>query len=63
MDDEKFYEIEALRNHHFVRGKLQLYVKWVGYTEEHNEWRPYEGLRDDMKPKLVKQLVNDYRQR
>ena len=62
VDDEKFYEIEALRNHRFVRGKLQFYVKWVGYTEENNEWRPYEDLRDDMKPKLVKQLVNDYRQ-
>ena len=62
VDDEKFYEIEALRNHRFVRGKLQFYVKWVGYTEEHNEWRPYDDLRDDMKSKLVKQLVSDYRQ-
>ena len=62
VDDEKFYEIEALRNHRFVRGKLQFYVKWVGYTEEHNEWRPYDDLKEDMKPKLVKELVHTYRQ-
>ena len=62
VDDEKFYEIEALRNHRFVRGKLQFYVKWVGSTKEHNEWRPYDDLREDMKPKLVKELVHTYRQ-
>jgi hypothetical protein len=58
---EQYYMVEALRNHRFVRGHLQFLVKWENYTEEHNEWRPYADLQQDMKAAVLKPLAEAYR--
>ena len=61
LEGQEYYAIEALRNHRFVRGQLQFLVKWEGYTEEHDEWRPHVDLQQDMKTVVLKQLIETYR--
>lgn len=42
---EEVYEVEKILDHRIVRGRLQYYVKWVGWDNpEDNTWEPEENL-------------------
>lgn len=38
------YPVECILNHRLVNGKLQFYVKWLGYPMEQSSWIPKENI-------------------
>lgn len=42
---EPEYEVEELRDHRRVGGKLQFFVKWKGYSEAEKTWEPEVSLQ------------------
>src|SRR5258708_10851258 len=38
VDGQEEYEVETILSSRRHRGKLEYYVKWKGYTAEHNSW-------------------------
>ena len=60
LEGEQYYEVEAIRKHRFLRGRLQYLVKFTGYDESENMWRPIAVLRE-MPKELLHQLIEDYR--
>jgi hypothetical protein len=38
-------------------------VKWKGYGEEENTWRPASQLQEDMTPATYKELLDAYKLR
>lgn len=61
IEGELHYSIEAFVNHKVARGKRYFLVKWEGYSNEHNEWRPITALQQDMTPESYKECVEAYR--
>lgn len=39
-----FYEIEAIRRKRYRKGKLEYFVKWLGWGEHANTWEPPDNL-------------------
>jgi hypothetical protein len=48
------YEVEAIRDRKFVKGKPQYFIKWKGWAEKDNTWEPLENLE------TVLNLVKEY---
>ena len=40
------YEVKQILDSRLYQGKLQYLVKWLGYTEEHNTWKPPSNLNN-----------------
>ncbi|KAJ9514751.1 hypothetical protein QJQ45_028514 [Haematococcus lacustris] len=53
IDGEEHFEVQEIRNHRFVRGKLQLQVKWLGHPDHENSWLPLEHLQQDLTKTLL----------
>lgn len=48
------YEVEAIRDRKYVRGKPTYLIKWKGWAEHDNTWEPIENLETVMN--LVKEF-------
>jgi hypothetical protein len=62
---EEHFHVEAFRNHR-VRGrsgKLHWLVKWSGYGEDHNLWRPAKELQEDLTKEVYVKLKKEYEER
>lgn len=51
-DSEEIYEVEEIVDHRKKKGKLQYFLKWVGYPSSDNTWEFEEDLNC---PDLVKE--------
>ena len=62
IDGADFYRIEAFRKHRYAgRGKvLQFWVKWSGYGEDENQWKPATQLQADMRPEEYQFFLREY---
>ncbi|KAJ9531193.1 hypothetical protein QJQ45_006631 [Haematococcus lacustris] len=57
IDGEEHFEVQEIRNHRFVRGKLQLQVKWLGHPDHENSWLPLEHLQEDLTKTFLKKIM------
>ena len=48
------YEVEEDLNSRLKRGKLEYLVKWSGYTNDHNTWKPKSNLANS------KEMINEF---
>ena len=48
------YEVEQILNSRLKRGKLEYLVKWSGYTDDYNTWKPESNLDNS------KEAINDF---
>ncbi|MGQ3285972.1 DDE-type integrase/transposase/recombinase, partial [Bosea sp. (in: a-proteobacteria)] len=60
IDGEEHFEVQEIRNHRFVRGKLQLQVKWLGHPDHENSWLPLEHLQQDLTKTFLKKIMKAY---
>ncbi|KAJ9504647.1 hypothetical protein QJQ45_030377 [Haematococcus lacustris] len=60
IDGEEHFEVQEIRNHRFVRGKLQLQVKWLGHPDHENSWLPLEHLQEDLTKTFLKKIMKAY---
>ncbi|KAJ9521648.1 hypothetical protein QJQ45_008994 [Haematococcus lacustris] len=60
IDGEEHFEVQEIRNHRFVRGKLQLQVKWLGHPDHENSWLPLEQLQQDLTKTFLKKIMKAY---
>ncbi|KAJ9534125.1 hypothetical protein QJQ45_002118 [Haematococcus lacustris] len=60
IDGEEHFEVQEIRNHRFVRGKLQLQVKWLGHPDHENSWLPLEHLQEDLIKTFLKKIMKAY---
>jgi hypothetical protein len=44
IDGELEYEVKEILDSKIVRGKLQYYIDWEGYTPEERTWEPAESV-------------------
>ncbi|KAK8893331.1 Chromobox protein 1 [Tritrichomonas musculus] len=51
--EDEAYEVEKIVNHRMKNGRLQYYLKWVGYESSENTWE-YEDNLDNC-PLLIKE--------
>uniref|UniRef100_A0A0D6R085 Chromo domain-containing protein n=1 Tax=Araucaria cunninghamii TaxID=56994 RepID=A0A0D6R085_ARACU len=42
---EEYYEVEAIRQKRFRKGKTEYLVKWQGWPETANTWEPYRNVK------------------
>ncbi|XP_050874246.1 uncharacterized protein LOC127076596 isoform X4 [Lathyrus oleraceus] len=42
--DDGFFEVEAIRRKRYRKGKLEYFVKWMGWEESANTWEPRDNL-------------------
>lgn len=50
---EGVYRVERILRKRSVRGKVEYYVKWEGYTDDDNTWEPAKNI-------LCRQLIRDF---
>ena len=60
VDGKQHFYVEAFRAHQGVGDKLRFFVKWKGYPESENKYRPYKALRDDLDQKTLSKLITAY---
>ncbi|KAJ9509668.1 hypothetical protein QJQ45_011337 [Haematococcus lacustris] len=60
INGEEHFEVQEIRNHRFVRGKLQLQVKWLGHPDHENTWLPLEQLQEDLTKTFLKKIMKTY---
>lgn len=47
VNGEPLYIVERVLSHRLRRQKMELLVKWQGYTQEHNSWEPAEAILEN----------------
>jgi hypothetical protein len=62
IDGEEHFVVEAFRDHMWRGKQLWLKVKWLGYPEEENKWRPYRELAEDVDDEFLAEFIEGYRQ-
>jgi hypothetical protein len=60
IDEEEHYLVEAFRAHRRRRNTLEYLVKWAGYPEEENTWRPAHELKEDMSSDAFERVLSAY---
>jgi hypothetical protein len=60
VSGEQHFYVEAFRAHRGVGDKLRLLVKWKGYPESENSFRPIKDLREDLDKNTLNKLITAY---
>jgi hypothetical protein len=61
IKDQEHFLVEAFRGHSGTGSRLRLLVKWKGYPESENKYRPIKALREDLDKKTFSKLLAAYR--
>jgi hypothetical protein len=61
IKEEEHFQVEAFRGHKGTGSRLRLLVKWKGYPEAENIYRPIKTLREDLDKKTFSKLIAAYR--
>jgi len=46
VDNKSIFRAEKILKRRKRKGKIQYYVKWLGYPEEQSTWEPEENIYD-----------------
>jgi len=46
IEDDPQWEVESIVSHRIVKGEDQYLVKWLGWSQEHNQWMMAEDLNN-----------------
>ena len=58
IEDESEYVVEEILDSHLQHNKLELLVKWEGYTDENNSWELQDNCRNASD--AIKYFYNHY---
>lgn len=59
LEPEEYY-VEKILNKRLVNDKVQYFLKWKGYSEEHNTWEPVENLNCKI---MIKKFEDNLKQK
>jgi hypothetical protein len=60
IEGEEHFEVECFRGHTGSGNRLRFLVKWKGYPESQNEYRPFSALRQDLSPSFLSKQIFAY---
>jgi RNase H-like domain found in reverse transcriptase/Reverse transcriptase (RNA-dependent DNA polymerase)/Integrase zinc binding domain/Integrase core domain/gag-polyprotein putative aspartyl protease len=60
VDQQEHFYVEAFRAHRGTGNSLKFLVKWEGYPEDQNMYRPISQLRQDLDKRTLSKLITAY---